>query len=58
MLEVLGVIGGKEPAIRIEQNVRVESLEEVLKVGQNIVMGGTGKATGIRIEEQLSKTAS
>ena len=34
VFEVMGLIGRKEPAIRIEQNVRVESLEEMLRIGQ------------------------
>src|SRR5262249_3136509 len=39
VLEVLGVIGRKEPAIRIEHNVRAESMEEMLRMGQKVVMG-------------------
>src|SRR5215510_11418200 len=31
VFEALGLIGGKQTAIRIEQNVRVESLEEMLR---------------------------
>src|SRR5262245_23230562 len=34
VFEAVGLIGRKEPAIRIEQNVRVESLEEMLRIGQ------------------------
>jgi len=34
VFEALGLIGRKEPSIRIEQNVRVESLEEMLKIAQ------------------------
>jgi len=39
VLEVLGITGRKEPAIRIEHNVRAESMEEMLRMGQKIVMG-------------------
>ena len=39
VFEVMGVIGRKEPAIRIEQNVRVESLEKMLRMTQRIVRG-------------------
>ena len=38
VFEALGLIGRKEPVIRIEQNVRVESLEEMLRMTQKIVM--------------------
>ena len=38
VLEAMGVIRRKEPTIRIEQNVRVESLEEILRTGQKVVM--------------------
>jgi len=34
VFEALGLVGRKEPAIRIEQNVRVESLEEMLRIAQ------------------------
>jgi len=34
VLEVVGLIGRKQPAIRIEKNVRVESLDELLRIGQ------------------------
>jgi hypothetical protein len=34
----MGLIGRKQPAIRIEQNVRVESLEEMLRMTQKIAM--------------------
>ena len=39
VFEALGLIGCKEPVIRIEQNMRVESLEEMLRMTQKIVMG-------------------
>src|SRR5262249_10883597 len=39
VFEALGVIGRKEPAIRIEQNVRVESMEELLRMTQEISVG-------------------
>src|SRR5262245_5564957 len=38
VFEVLRVIGRKAPAIRIEQNDRVESMEELLRMTQKIVM--------------------
>src|SRR5262245_22907190 len=34
VLEVMGLIGRKGPAIRIEQNVRFEAMEEMLRIGQ------------------------
>jgi len=39
VFESLGLIGRKEPAIRIEQNVRVESLEEMLRMTQKNAIG-------------------
>ena len=36
VLEVLGVIGRKGPAIRFEENVRVESMEEMLRLGRGL----------------------
>src|SRR5262249_26236903 len=36
VFEMVGLIGRKQPAIRIEQNVRVESLEELLRMAQKI----------------------
>ena len=39
VLEVLGVTGRKGPALRIEENVRVESMEELLRMTQKTVMG-------------------
>jgi len=36
--EVMGLIGRRGPAIRIEESVRVESLEELLRTTQKIVM--------------------
>jgi len=39
VLAVMGLIGPKEPAIRIEQNVHVESLEETLRMTQEISVG-------------------
>jgi len=39
VFEVMGVIGRKQTAIRIEQNVRVESLEEMLRMTQKIAIG-------------------
>jgi len=34
VFETMGMIGRKEAAIQIEQNVRVESMEEMLRIGQ------------------------
>ena len=39
VFEALGVIGRKGPAIRFEENVRVESMEELLRMTQKTVMG-------------------
>jgi len=39
VFEALGVTGRKEPAIRIEQNVRFESMEEMLRMTQKNAIG-------------------
>ena len=36
VFEALGVIGRKGPAIRFEENVRVESMEEMLRLGRGL----------------------
>jgi len=38
VFEALGMVGRKGPAIRIEQNVRVESMEELLRMMRKTVM--------------------